>query len=53
MMKMEMQQIYKGDEMNYLKYIIYHNCDKGRIVYDTHKDFSLVMKKRKKMQNIG
>ena len=32
MMKMEMQQIYKGDEMNYLKYIIYHNCDKGRIV---------------------
>lgn len=32
MMKMEMQQIYKVDEMNYLKYIIYHNCDKGRIV---------------------
>ena len=29
------QQIYKGDEMNYLdflEYIIYHNCDKGRIV---------------------
>lgn len=32
MMKMGTQQIYKGDGMNYLEYIIYHNCDKGRII---------------------
>jgi hypothetical protein len=39
--------------MNYLEYIIYHNCDKGRIIVRHTKRFSQVMKKRKQMQSIG
>lgn len=39
--------------MNYLEYIIYHNCDKGRVIVRHTKRFFTSYEEQEQMQKIG